>query len=314
MNKNNFIKKFKNLILSGNHRVLNEFCYRHKREVIPYRLYKYTKIDKYTIENLAASQVCLNNPRSFNDPFDCWSYKVEAERQLQPSDESLDIIRQVARKLFNVEISIDELRGTGYIDSLQRISNVLPIDQRGFFIEKMKATHESLVQTSHEGANSLLDNLIRVACFTENPPTKLLMWSHYADYHKGICLEYDFRNCDDDTYAMLNPMIYQENLQNVNGDFKSFEYYYCKVLQTILFKSKEWSYEREWRLVKSLSIPSSDAVKCFHGLPFLKHIYIGVCADDNDALGIIQYAHSRNISVSKMCRNDRDFFLHSYPI
>lgn len=30
-----------------------------------------------------------------------------------------------------------------------------------------------------------------VTCFTENP-TDILMWSHYADNHRGVCLSFDF--------------------------------------------------------------------------------------------------------------------------
>ena len=313
MNKHNFIKQLKHLILSANYKAFNEFCYKHKRNVIPHRLYKYTACTEYAAENLKNNQVCLNNPRNFNDPFDCWSYKVEAELQLQPSDESLSLLKMIVERLFDVEVSIDELRGTGATDSLQRITNILPPDKRDGFIRQTKQSLESLVNTSHDGINLLLDSLIRISCFTENPPTKLIMWSHYADYHKGICLEYDLKNCDDDTYAMLMPMIYQENLQSIRGDLKTSEYNYCKLFQTVLYKSKEWSYEREWRLIKALNAPST--AKDFHSIPFLKHIYLGACiANDKSLSDIIKYAHSESIPISKMYRKDNDFSLYSKPI
>jgi hypothetical protein len=36
---------------------------------------------------------------------------------------------------------------------------------------------------------STFRNLVRVSCFTTNP-NSVVMWSHYANEHKGICVEF----------------------------------------------------------------------------------------------------------------------------
>ena len=43
---------------------------------------------------------------------------------------------------------------------------------------------------------------IRIACFSTTP-LNMLMYSHYTDKHKGICIEYDFTNFDEKNTTLL---------------------------------------------------------------------------------------------------------------
>jgi hypothetical protein len=140
------------------------------------------------------------------------------------------------------------------------------------------------------------------------------MWSHYGDSHKGMCLEYDFGSCDDEIYNMLMPIIYVNTPQRINfvsSDNDSYQE--CNALSSVLIKSNEWAYEKEWRLIKCLNEHSDE--KYFHRIPFLKHIYIGACAADNGIVNdVVYFAHSKNIPISKMVRRDDSFYLNSKPI
>ncbi|ABK89125.1 DUF2971 domain-containing protein [Francisella tularensis subsp. novicida] len=53
------------------------------------------------------------------------------------------------------------------------------------------------------------------------------MWSHYGDYHRGVCLEVEL---DDD---QVEQCIYESSSK-----------------QSLVHKTKEWEYEEEWRVVK----------------------------------------------------------------
>ena len=308
MNKHNFIKQLKYFLQIDDDVALNSFCLKYKRSVIPNRLYRYTTITKHTLVNLVSNQVCLNNPRSFNDPFDCWSHKILSEVQVKPNNEIILLFEGLKQK-YNLNVSLEEFNKAKGLNSLQAMANMLPIEKRNNFIQSVKPSLESLIEKTHDDINLCLDRMIRVSCFTEYPPTKLLMWSHYADYHKGLCLEYDLKDCDDETFCMLMPIIYQFNLQLQKDDVKLSDFTYSRLLQMILIKSKEWSYEKEWRLIKSLDFPSSE--REFHKFPYLKHIYVGAGAS-NDCLllEIVNFAHSDGIPISKMFRNDNDFSLH----
>ncbi|MFZ6845551.1 DUF2971 domain-containing protein [Undibacterium sp. RuTC16W] len=69
------------------------------------------------------------------------------------------------------------------------------------------------------------------------------MWSHYADSHQGICLEFDgdfalMTHAMKVKYAETRPVInmYQDNHQT-------------QLEKALLTKSLEWEYEDEWRLI-----------------------------------------------------------------
>ena len=75
-----------------------------------------------------------------------------------------------------------------------------------------------------------------------------LMWSHYADNHRGVCLGYEvlkWGNIDDVIYSdgnMLLPAVFENNDQQLPMQYQDL----------MLTKSSEWRYEEEVRHVVSL--------------------------------------------------------------
>lgn len=98
----------------------------------------------------------------------------------------------------------------------------------------------------------LIDN-IKIACLTaKNDNT--LMWSHYADKHKGICIEYDISpllcKCKND--FILRKINYDRTaIINKNIDYlNNIELYDLNLLIDLFsIKSKEWRYEDEYRIL-----------------------------------------------------------------
>ncbi|WP_312184852.1 DUF2971 domain-containing protein [Brevundimonas vesicularis] len=80
-----------------------------------------------------------------------------------------------------------------------------------------------------------------------------LMWSHYADEHRGICIEYD---TTDQEHPNVGPVSYRAPRAVKASDlalWKGSDDAAAKdrVLQTYFYaKSPEWRYEREWRDVR----------------------------------------------------------------
>lgn len=89
-----------------------------------------------------------------------------------------------------------------------------------------------------------------VCSFTTNP-NDMLMWTHYADQHRGICLEFS-RDSILKTFWMFFPVIYDKpisysNLLNKNAKrIQNIEDFYLK---RYLYKTKNWQYEDEWRAI-----------------------------------------------------------------
>jgi hypothetical protein len=83
----------------------------------------------------------------------------------------------------------------------------------------------------------------RLYCLTPFPDS-ILMWSHYADNHRGICLEF---GKDNPLIEMARPVRYRDTYPEWTllrpGDGP---------LELVLTKSKDWAYEREFRIMGSV--------------------------------------------------------------
>lgn len=81
-------------------------------------------------------------------------------------------------------------------------------------------------------------------CFSEenNNP---LMWAHYADSHKGICIEYDYDKIPKEIKRLIFSIIYKEK----RYDATQLLAYHNKNLarNPSFYKSSMWRYEKEWR-------------------------------------------------------------------
>jgi hypothetical protein len=85
-------------------------------------------------------------------------------------------------------------------------------------------------------------------------PLNLLMWAHYADEHKGVVVELDYTHESlfkmspgGEEFSTLNAVRYQ-NEKVVGLPFPD------KVVESLLTKSPEWEYEREWRFIRTLNL------------------------------------------------------------
>lgn len=81
----------------------------------------------------------------------------------------------------------------------------------------------------------------RVLSFTEDPRHPL-MWAHYANAHRGLCLGF-LRSA----LTGVQPVRYPARVPRVSADTPEEEL----AAKTFLTKRKAWAYEREWRLVSA---------------------------------------------------------------
>lgn len=82
------------------------------------------------------------------------------------------------------------------------------------------------------------------------------MWSHYADEHRGICIEYDTR---DQNHPRLDQINYKAPRAVKTSDLwrwkaRNDDKAKKRVIDTYFYsKSSEWRYEKEWRDVSEKS-------------------------------------------------------------
>ena len=100
-------------------------------------------------------------------------------------------------------------------------------------------------------------------CSLSKIKDSLLMWSHYANYHQGFALEYNLRSTL--SHAIPNVGIFPVIYDDKRHDGTSYLLWEFLKLQGIsvpnsdllshikcaLYKSCQWEYEKEWRLIDS---------------------------------------------------------------
>ncbi len=137
---------------------------------------------------------------------------------------------------------------------LKRIGISLPADY------KQKPEKGELQKTLVESARKLQIDwnqrkgcLLSVSKTAKNP----VMWAHYAEKHKGAVIGIDFNSVFPNTNKvcsiLMDPVKYSKHRPKINV----LEDFTAKYLNTLLTKSSEWVYEREFRtifLVDSLEI------------------------------------------------------------
>lgn len=182
---------------------------RVEKNILPQFIYKYMTIRsiKKILEN---NCLWFSSPKEFNDPFDC---------QITPNtdnteEEILDYIRKKIGQPSLYEKSIN-------------YPNLVPLWKKAMNVSFPKIVNEK-----------------GVCCFSSNEKN-LLMWSHYSDSHKGVCIKFDMLN-DPRFFLQASKVNYREDypiynhLKNRN---KLIDY-------ILLSKSKDWSYENEIRIIK----------------------------------------------------------------
>lgn len=189
---------------------------------LPKKLYKYRPVNANTAPIVTDGEVFFPGPSKFNDPFDC---RVTY---------SIDCTHAQFRRL----VERDHLSLRQIMDSR------VPDEHKANPIEWLYDHRAELVT---ESATQALDKHIAdtgVFCLSELRDN-ILMWSHYAENHQGVCLEFD-------THAGSDIL---ENARQVQYGH-AYPVYECfnddlsRLVEQALFrKSTDWEYEKEWRLI-----------------------------------------------------------------
>ena len=156
---------------------------------------------------------------------------------------------------------------------------------------------------------SSISNLFNIACLATSNKNKL-MWSHYANSHKGICLEYDFSKITEkELNVMPFPVLYQTNRPQIPvlkpGALSKDIIPKMTGLITLglLEKDSAWEYENEWRIL----CPKS---KSFIEMPRISAIYLGASMITRNKNRVIKIADEFGIPVKQMTVDRGKYDLH----
>lgn len=232
--------------------------------------YSKEKISERLRKMLEQSRIYLSDPETFNDPFDGYfSIRFTTEQDKVDAKQALE-----------------ELRG-----KLEKEGNLQK--ERGEMLEKNLFNQIPLEN-------------FRVSCFSEDNKNDL-MWAHYADQHRGVCLVYEIDNVDETFIRENNCLVFAEENRGESDNYSYFGGNSKLLLARIDYsKNKEflkvssgkiesdynveraiytkcWEYEHEIRLVAELPFGyafGQGTYFCKVNKSALKEVRFGVRLED----------------------------------
>ncbi|WP_080964062.1 DUF2971 domain-containing protein [Chromobacterium subtsugae] len=246
-------------------------CFENEEEVST----KKDRLEKILINH----ELYLSSHTQFNDPFDVFpSYKTDVS-----GSEIKRSVTKSFRKLQNLDG--------------KQLKEAVKKRLIWAFTNKDKFIDDTI-----NGIRKVMEE-VGIFCFTTDAEN-ILMWSHYAFNHQGICLEFDlteelhlshllFKVKYDNARPQINPMI-----EAKPDDFDL----------NLLRKAESWHYENEWRLIAGRQ--SGRYAK--FGNHFLKSVIIGAKASESTKKYLDEINKKRvqiglpplEIKQAKLCENE----------
>lgn len=314
-------------------------------------LYKYFSFNRGK-DALSNGLIYLSSPSQFNDIFDCdvkYNNKKKFEELMllnafYSNKELIDVytnklhgnlkIRRnvknnVLRSLKEVDENINK-----YIkfESKSFIGNeLLPMINKDYVLYKKYKMIKEIGYKELDLKLNEFRNKLRIACFSEKYDD-ILMWAHYGDSNKGICIKYEV----DDRY--FKKVRYVKNRDKL--DISEIEKYLLakeklnltfddisKPLIDLLFlmytKAEEWSYEQEVRCIAYNDTNSSDFIireidnnkLNFYKPIKIVSVYLGANISNESEINIKEIAKEKNIAIYKMYPSKLEYKLvpHKLP-
>lgn len=225
-------------------------------------LFRYRAYKEETLNALEKNRIYFSRPSYFNDPYDNLIY-------------------------INSEMVVKEIIGNilhGMDEYLERRKDFADFDFKMIDFmwhqdESKKCILKERIKQIYSAIDTVRENIkknTKVICFAEEY-NSMLMWSHYADYHAGFCLVYRKESIEEakrygnaereiinktvltrvnyveQQLDMTNDVLayIRNNMFDTMGDVPQVDSSIAsaKIRQVITEKSKDWAYEKEWRLI-----------------------------------------------------------------
>jgi hypothetical protein len=230
-------------------------------------LYHYQSFNvDYLREVIVDGVIYFSKPSDFNDPWDCRPW--------------FDF-----SGLADPEIVEEHVRW--YIDVTKRNRPDISEDQVLETANLYRKNPNILAQKVREFSGAMcsaIDSRYRVYCLSSRCDSEL-MWSHYADKHRGVCLEFEVLN---DLFFTALQVQYAEvyprfSMTSFSGDEQQ--------IAPLITKSNSWGYEKEFRLISDELGDPRDCIVTVggkKGLPALSltGVVLGCLAPDSTKTAI----------------------------
>jgi hypothetical protein len=180
---------------------------------------------EYLRATLQDRRLFFGHPHGVNDPWDCkpfFDYVPMLENRAE-REQMITFLRATTPQLFNHPL-------------------------RPVYEQMLLSNDDDLKKAVESWTKNLQAEIAyrRIYCLTPFPKNTL-MWSHYADSHRGICIEFDKNN---NLISKARPIKYCKEYEALTATR-----IIANPLQVVLTKAVDWCYEREWRIIGSFTQP-----------------------------------------------------------
>ena len=231
---------------------------------LPKRLFKYRALTNRTLDMIVSDEVYFADPSTFNDPLD-----TRPSLEVDVDNDKLEVVlRQLVERRINAEKTAAaksiRYKGPRTVDHIERLSRrqadrlVKDIEYHASNPEYGGEKHKRFL-LKHSIEDELLrqydKGIVSLAARSSCP----LMWSHYGDQHRGICIGYSI---PDRVAENIHKVEYRGGRLVQAGKLVAMlEGSVSARLEVdeavLLRKAGSWRYEHEWRLIGALGLARS---------------------------------------------------------
>ena len=231
---------------------------------IPRRLYKYRDSSSRTVDMLVSDHVYYADPSEFNDPFDAQPSldididEIQLEKLLrkfveQRTKEEMNDAALVIN--YTGPKTIEHIRRRSHRQARQFIREVERSSKVGYWEFEVEKRFRIERHVKEELLRRYTKGIVSLAARATCP----LMWSHYGDQHRGICIGYSVpANAASDIHKVKYGGSRLVKASDIVAMLNGNNVACTRIDETILLrKAGSWRYEREWRLIGPLGLRRS---------------------------------------------------------
>jgi len=220
------------------------------------RFFHYSSFETALNHIIIGKSLQFSDPTTFNDPFDC------NEKILFVNYERELIDNILKSKLYN------------------------RAQRRSLKTKELKKNQNQIMREKRRE--------FKIFCFSSKNDN-VLMWSHYADKHNGICCGFDFPISYPNKFIMT-PVKYIDRIMNLSGETELYKI----ILYWLTTKSKVWKYEDEFRAIMNAKSTQQNYEYINFDDDYLKEIIFGCNVKQSQIDIAIKKLKASNISLKNV--------------
>jgi hypothetical protein len=265
-----------------------------QKSPVPQYLYRYCSIDRL-LGILDEKQIFIQTPAKMNDIFD---FLPLYDFSISKGDVE-NILELLVNRGFIKLKDFDEMA------TWLKEGDDKETEMKMYYL--VGGIFENLFNNNRESS--------KILCFTENYSNELL-WAHYADSQKGVCIQFDTSIYDNFHKASIMKVKYEKAVPKLNiyAYFLNPIEYINSLVKSIITKGANWAYEEEWRLVlidQFNTFANQNFINLLDG--FVSSIILGINVDKQKKELLIKKVSDSKIKVFQCALNpikERKLFFH----